>query len=264
MQLTGPIAHHVREVGEALEIGANQPFWLSESDSFWMVEQGTVDIFSVRKEKGRPDGRRRRLCRIRAGEFIFPLNPGNSDHSLSFLGVPGPDTCLIRTNIAHLESMQKDPVLAEALAEAADTWVLVLSASLSVGRLVPKYSQEIKEGQTLDLEPGLTVRCGARSLWIVQGDGAALGNGALGFSLEQLDAKDTDSHHNHAEMDDVAAITTMVAASQMPQGERQALTMRAMPGPGAAPKFIQGHRNDKGAQPDANQGGPKPNTGDIG
>jgi NHLM bacteriocin system ABC transporter ATP-binding protein len=187
MQLTGTIAHHVREVGEALEIGANQPFWLSEADSFWMVEQGTVDIFSVRKEKGRPDGRRRRLCRIRAGEFIFTLKPSDSDHSLSFLGVPGPDTCLIRINIAHLESMQKDPVLAEALAEAVDTWVLVLSASLSVGRLVPKYSQEIKEGQTLDLEPGLTVRCGAGTLWIVQGDGATRFLGRDDLSLIRLE-----------------------------------------------------------------------------
>ncbi len=169
--MTHPIAHHVREVGEALEIGANQPFWLGEADSFWMVEQGTVDIFSVRTENGQHEGRRRRLCRVRAGEFIFPLKPSEGDHFLSFLGVPGPDTCLIRTNVAHLDSIQKDPVLAEALAEAADTWVSVLSTSLNVGRLVPKYSQEIRNGQTLDLGPGQTVHCAASALWIVQSDG---------------------------------------------------------------------------------------------
>ena len=167
------LAHHLCESGEPLVMGANQPFRLDEPDSFWMVERGTIDIFSVAAEDGEPVGRRSRLCRIHAGEIILPLTPADGDSSLCFLGVPGPDTRLVRTEKAHSEWLQKDEDLAGAWAEAVETWVSVLSAELSAGRLVPKLSQEIREGETLRLDPGSMVRCGTRFLWVLQVEGTS-------------------------------------------------------------------------------------------
>ena len=162
------LTHRLSELGELLEMGANQPFRLDGSDSFWMVDQGHIDVFSVITEDGQPVGRRTKLCRINTGELIFPLTPGQGDANFCFLGVPGPATRVIRTNLAHIPGIQKDTDLAPVLADAADTWVFVLSAALSAGRPAPKFSQDIREGDALDLEPGQTVRSGARVAWILQ------------------------------------------------------------------------------------------------
>ncbi len=167
------LAHHLSQIGEPLVTGANQPFRLDEPDSFWMVERGTIDIFSVATEDGEPVGRRSRLCRIHSGEIILPLTPPDGDRSLCFIGVPGPDTRLVRTGKAHLEGLQKDEDLAGAWAEAVETWVSVLSAELSAGRLAPKLSQEIREGEALRLDPGSMVRCGTRFLWVLQVEGTS-------------------------------------------------------------------------------------------
>ena len=88
-----------------------------------------------------------------------------------FSQVPGPDTRVVRVSLAQLDDSQKDQDLAAAVAEAAEGWVSALSAALTVGRQTPKLSQKIKEGETLDLEPGGTVHSGTRLVWILQVDG---------------------------------------------------------------------------------------------
>jgi len=175
------LAHHISEIGEPLVLGANHPFELDQPDSFWMVERGTIDIFSVAAQDGKPVGRRSRLCRIHSGELFFPLTPRDGDDALCFLGVPGPDTRVIRTDWTHCDRIQSDADLADAWAEAIETWISVLSAELTAGRLVPKLSQEIREGEKLRLDPGGMVRSGARFLWVlmVEGTGRLIGRDDL-------------------------------------------------------------------------------------
>ena len=169
--MTSRFFHHLRKLGEPLEMKADRSFRLDQAGWFWMVEQGNVDIFSVIMEDERPVGRRARLCGVQAGGVIFPLTPEDGDTTLHFLGVPGPDTRVIRVSLAQLDDLQKDQDLAAAVAEAAEGWVAALSAAVTVGRQTPKLSHEIKEGEVIDLEPGGTVHSGARLVWILQVDG---------------------------------------------------------------------------------------------
>ncbi|MGO8881001.1 MAG: hypothetical protein ACLQMS_16045, partial [Desulfomonilaceae bacterium] len=155
--LTEKLFQLLRKLGEPLEMKADRSFRLDQGGWFWMVERGNIDIFSVIMEDERPVGRRARLCGVQAGEVIFPLAPEDGATALRFLAVPGPDTRVIRVSLAQLDDLQKDQDLAAAVAEAAEGWVSALSAALTVGRQAPKLSQKIKEGETLDLEPGGTV-----------------------------------------------------------------------------------------------------------
>ncbi len=166
-------SHRLIELGEILEMGANQPFRLDGSDSFWMVDRGSIDVFSVITKDGQPVGRRTRLCRIHSGELIFPLTQTNGEADFCFLGVPGPATRVIKTNLTHIDGIQKDTDLAPDLAGSVDTWVSVLSAALSAGGPTPKFSQDIREGDALHLEPSQTVRSGTRVAWVLQASGSS-------------------------------------------------------------------------------------------
>ena len=171
--MTNRFSRHLLKLGEPLEMKADRSFRLDQAGWFWMVKQGNVDIFSVIMEDERPVGQRARLCGIQAGGVIFPLTPEDGDATLRFLGVPGPDTRVIRASLAQLDDLQKDRDLAAAVAEAAEGWVSTLSAAGTVGRQTPKLSHEIKEGEVIDLEPGGTVHSGTRLVWILQVDGTS-------------------------------------------------------------------------------------------
>ncbi len=166
--MTDKSMEYLRKLGEPLQIGANQPFRLDQADWFWIVERGNIDIFSVNAENGRWTGRRSRLCRVYSGEVIFPLAPEDVASSLRFLAVPGPDTLVVRISLAELAEAQKDSDLNDALAEATEIWVSLISAALTVGLQIPNLALEAKKDETLYLEPGQTVRCGNSPVWILQ------------------------------------------------------------------------------------------------
>ncbi len=73
--------------------------------------------------------------------------------------------------------------------------------------------------------------------------------GTLSFCLKELDPDDSDRHQHHAEMDDVAAVSTPVTLGKKPQGQRQNFAMPALPRPGGAPELVERHQSNQCRQP---------------
>jgi len=52
--------------GQSLDVGSDQPFLLDD-DRMWLVQQGHVEVFCVRLDRGKATGARHHLLRVGAG-----------------------------------------------------------------------------------------------------------------------------------------------------------------------------------------------------
>src|SRR5574341_48515 len=67
------------------------------------------------------------------------------------------------------------------------------------------------------------------------------GDGALSLGLKGVDSQYANGHQHHADVDDVSAMASAVAADQGPQGGEGIFILGVHAGAGGAPEFCDGH-----------------------
>lgn len=89
--------------------GGNRPFFL-DSPSAWVVLEGTVDLFLVRKREGRPEGAHLPFQQVPAGEILLGLP---DDGEFSVLAVGDADARLLERQHPALHGPDAGPVRCE-------------------------------------------------------------------------------------------------------------------------------------------------------
>src|SRR5215472_8144614 len=103
MNLTSLAEVFTRE-GLAQPPGSNQPFWLDQSDSVWLVETGWVDMFVVPVSEGE-SGPRTHFLRAAPGDMLFGMSGRGSEPKLRFQAVSSQSAGLYRLPRSRLEEL---------------------------------------------------------------------------------------------------------------------------------------------------------------
>ena len=138
--------------GSPCELAANRPLAIGDTDGWWYVAEGTVDLFAV-PLAGResPGGRRTHLMTCGPGEVLFGIDSA-ATAKLGLLVVGRMNARVLAVPTAALE---ESTGLRAELAHALDVWI---------GRMSEAAARMVAPRPTIDLrlEPGETVTGGDR------------------------------------------------------------------------------------------------------
>ncbi len=76
-----------------LVIKGNQPLLLDDPQKVWLIESGSIALFAVKIKDGIPDGARRYLFSLEAGEVLFGMSANRETYSLLAASV---ETAIVR------------------------------------------------------------------------------------------------------------------------------------------------------------------------
>jgi NHLM bacteriocin system ABC transporter ATP-binding protein len=170
---------------EELRLEGNAPLPLDASETVWLVEQGTVEVFAVSfagPSGEETAGPRTHLCTAAAGEILCGVarTPGG----LGLLAVGHPGTSLRRLGPARLRELAGDAPGAEELAAGLDGWLVRLWSELSP-TTAPKVFEELRPGVEVRLEsPGRSAQPREGVVWArhLEGSSLLLGEEALALA----------------------------------------------------------------------------------
>jgi NHLM bacteriocin system ABC transporter ATP-binding protein len=147
----------------------NRPLRLDPS-RLWIVREGRVDLFATRLDaEGEPDGRRRHLLRLEAGDPVFGLGEDPaSGRALLAIGAPG--TVLAEHPLAELEALAGDPAAHPLLDELVTRWSERVWDGL-VRRAAVSRATGGEVGAEVWLPKGYNLRPDQELVWIQPVDG---------------------------------------------------------------------------------------------
>jgi ATP-binding cassette subfamily C protein len=156
-----------RSEGTARDVTGHNPLDLGTTGSAWLIETGTVDVFAVPLEDGKPAGPRSHLYRAAAGQLLLGLGEGSAPTrtALTLVAVGLPDTRLLELPPARLREKADSDELARDLAALLDGWVEGLTSGVARGQ-IPQRPSLLEHDLTTYLEHGGTVTPGRGALWV--------------------------------------------------------------------------------------------------
>lgn len=142
--------------------GGNRPFFLTP-DRAWVVLEGTVDLFLVRRREGRPEGAHHPFRQVPAGGILLGLP---EDGEFAVLGVGDSDARLLETSRAAFDAR---PVAERA--PYVDAWIQVLTDGLELPPAAPT-ARILQAGGRVEVPASLQVMGRGDGLWFVCSSGA--------------------------------------------------------------------------------------------
>lgn len=166
--------------GSIIEVGGNRPLLLTDPDSLWIVEKGTVDVFSVRIQEGRPHGARKYLFSTGENALLFGLQNDLPSDSTGLIAVGALGTTLREYRRTDLQQHARDPEQIHAVAIMIDDWTTRLLAALSSG-LPPKEIDRVTAPGEIALDSGASLCAAENIIWVehLAGTSVFMGNAAL-------------------------------------------------------------------------------------
>ena len=149
------------DLSKPTDRAASSATLLTDPDVVWSVDEGSVDVFLVGVEDGRPAGVRHHVLRAEAGQILIGARPRGDGRALC--GVPAPGAQLRRMNRREIV----DP------AHAIDGWITAMSRAIA-GEALPRVFvvlEAVEDPAAAD-QPRLLLPRG-RVLWVRVLEGAA-------------------------------------------------------------------------------------------
>src|SRR5437879_3446136 len=128
--MTADLEQVLEAEAELAAVGGNRPFTLNDLESVWFILAGKVDVFA----EGGPEGARRHLFRLTAGQALFGVG---AVPRAGLLAAPGSATRLARVPRRRLNQLATDPAHRAAVALLLEGWITAVSRGLDKG-LPPK------------------------------------------------------------------------------------------------------------------------------
>lgn len=154
--------------GRTLAAVGNRPLRL-DAERVWIVRTGRVDVFATRLVDGEPDGPRRHLFRLEAGDPVFGVGEDPAaDRALLVIGSPG--TVLAEFGLEEVEALAADPRTRPAFAELLQRWCTRVWDGL-VGRATVRKATGGAPGDEVLLPKGFALRPDVPLAWVEPLDG---------------------------------------------------------------------------------------------
>lgn len=156
------LAQHIG--GETIQVGRNQPFWLDDPESIWLVLTGKVDLFIVPKLPDGSIGARTHFLRAEQNNILMgiPLGPSAG---INYLAAGTDGTSLIKFPAARLKAFLDDTALAPHVDQWLNGWIDSIYQGLPTG-LPPKHVDSLEPETQGDFPADLGVRAEAGLVWM--------------------------------------------------------------------------------------------------
>lgn len=160
----------LREEIKAVNVSGNQPLWLDDPKSVWIISAGKVDVFAVQMQDGRDVGSRQWLFRAETGQALFGLESQPSCLGTALLVSGTPGTTLVQIARARLQELAGNERRGQDVVRFVDDWVLELTGALS-DTFLPRDYEELTPDQEVELPPHRVAFPTKGYLWVRHNEG---------------------------------------------------------------------------------------------
>ncbi len=164
----------------------NRPLRLDPA-CVWIVREGRIDVFATRLDAdGEPDGKRRHLFRLEAGDPVFGLGEDPaSGRALLAIGAPG--TMLAEYGVAEVEALARDESTRPEFEDLVQRWAERVWDGL-VGRATVRRATGGELGEEVWLPSGFNLRPDQELVWMdpTEGELRLLGRRSAPLSPGEL------------------------------------------------------------------------------
>jgi NHLM bacteriocin system ABC transporter ATP-binding protein len=157
--------------GRPVAAGGNRPLRL-DAGRVWIVRAGRIDVFATRLAEGEPEGPRRHLFRLEAGDPVFGVGEDPAS-GRALLAVGGPGTTLAEFALAEVEALAGDPGTRPLFEELVGRWTERVWDGL-VGRATVRRATGGAPGDEVLLPQGFSLRPDVPVAWVEPLDGDLL------------------------------------------------------------------------------------------
>ena len=130
---TSDVLETIKTIGETVRTAGNLPLALDDVGAVWQVVEGQVDLFHLPPETGTATGRRRHLCRVEEGGWIFAMDGLTGKAHGEFLAVGVGPAHLRKLARSDLMRLSFDTALRREVASMIDDWVDRISRAVDMG-----------------------------------------------------------------------------------------------------------------------------------
>jgi NHLM bacteriocin system ABC transporter ATP-binding protein len=158
--------------GRVHTLAGNAPFVLDDSDGLWLVESGSVDVFSFADIESNRRGPRRHLWSVEPGGALLSFGAQVDGTTHRLLAVCTPGTRLRSLSMARVEALAQQPEVQPAIVAILDHYVARMCASLQ-GSARPQLHAVLKPGEAIGLEREQNAGTIGEILWVRHESGAS-------------------------------------------------------------------------------------------
>jgi NHLM bacteriocin system ABC transporter ATP-binding protein len=163
----------LRGKGRSVELSGNQRFFLRNPGKAWLVETGTPDVFAVRTKDDEPLGMWTHIFRGKEGTLLLGVD-GNNPHSVSLFVVGKQGSRITEFDLSILKANPMDDAYAADIEHLITSWIADLCKGIGKGNLPPRFFQELKPCEGLNLPAASYAMAQHENLWIKHTQGTVL------------------------------------------------------------------------------------------
>ncbi len=153
--------------GEERPVSGNFPLLLDDPAAAWLVERGSLEVFTVAFQDGHPVGARSHFTSIAAGQLVLGMDLASYGQGSGFLATAPGGTMLHRLPRARLAEYAASPLYVAEVAALLDGWVECLSRGVTKDiAYQPKADLLVTEESEEKLAAGKCVRAKRGAAWL--------------------------------------------------------------------------------------------------
>ena len=175
LQVGSGLAAKFSTIGEVKTLRTNEAFLIGDSEYFWFIASGQIELFVVQTMEDEPVGPRTHFATFNPGSVILGMDFSLYGQSSGFLATSSDSTQIYKISRDKLRVLARDREYTLAVGELINGWLQTLSASVARDvRPRPKPDETLTGGKETQLPRGNVARARKGVVWIQVMKGEAL------------------------------------------------------------------------------------------
>jgi len=156
-----------------IHVESNHPFLLNKPGWGWYIDEGRIDVFSVRIEQGIAKGARTHYFTAEKGEILLSIPMIEEEADIHFLAVATQNTVVVEFRLSALKEFTRDNTNNQTIIPLIERWITQLATGVSLGGMETS-GKSIIAGLNQSFYANSYIHNRKLVLWIEITDGNAL------------------------------------------------------------------------------------------
>lgn len=185
LQAGSGLATKFSTIGEVKTLRTNEAFLIGDSEYFWFIASGQIELFVVQTMEDEPVGPRTHFATFNPGSVMLGMDFSLYGQSSGFLATSSDSTLIYKISRDKLRVLARDREYTLAVGELINGWLQTLSSSVARDvRPRPKPDETLTGGKETKLLRGNVARARKGVVWIqvMKGEALYLGMEAVSVS----------------------------------------------------------------------------------
>lgn len=161
------LIQNIKSTGKLRKLNVNTPFMLDDPDKVWYIDEGNINIYTVRLKDNQPEGKRFYFFNAREGHILMGFDSRVSTSGIGFLADATEDTTVYELDFEQVKSWMKFDNLRAPVVELIEEWIENLLFGISENANHPNLQADvlIKEGEMVILRNGENISAQKNLVW---------------------------------------------------------------------------------------------------